>query len=332
MKELNPKYIPMIQAMCPKAFRADASREDAGEALVIQRSLDHIEQKITEVMYAELRALRFVPTIPGIDPGNKTYTFSVMDKVGKAAVAAERGMDLPRVDAFITENTSGIKTYGASYGYTTQELREISAAAARGLSINLETLRGNICAETIARKIDEVVAFGEVTDARIKGFLNNPSVTVDVAPAAWSTLSPEELLDELYALADTQLIVSKEVFNPNAILLPTEHHRMVYNIPLGTAGNQTVLGFFLKAMQDAGRQMSVESWPLLALADEDRNGPRAVAYKRDVEVAGAIVPMAFQAQPPQPKGLEWVIPCEGICGGTAVKQPLGMYYRDGLNG
>jgi hypothetical protein len=76
--------------------------------------------------------------------------------------------------------------------------------------------------------------------------------------------------------------------------------------------------------------VTVESWPLLSTADAGRTGPRAVAYKRSVDVAGAVVPLAFQSQPPQAQGLEWLIPCEGVCGGAAVKQPLGMYYRDGL--
>jgi hypothetical protein len=331
-EKLNPKYAPLLGAVCPKAFRQDATREDAGETLVIQRALDHIETNVTEVMYAELRALRFIPTIPGIDPGKRSYTFFVQDKVGDAGEGGGTGRDLPRVDAFLTENTSGMKTIGAEYAFTTEELRELAAAAKLGLNINLETLRSKLVAEFLARKIDSLLAFGDPNDSRIKGFLNNANVTVDSASAAWSTLTPEELLAELYALADTQLIVSKEVFSPDVILLPTSHHRLVYNTQFGISGNTTVLGFFLRALADAGRKMSVESWPRLALADAGRTGPRAVSYVRDVEIAGAIVPLPFAAQPPQPRGLEWVVPCEAVCGGVAVKQPLGMYYRDGLDG
>lgn len=97
----------------PDRYSQLATRFDAGESVVIARSLDHVEQKITEVMYAELRALKLVPTIPGIDPGAKTYTFMVMDRVGQAEPSSERGKDLPRADVFLTENTSGIKSYGA---------------------------------------------------------------------------------------------------------------------------------------------------------------------------------------------------------------------------
>ena len=307
-----------------------ATRFDAGESVVSARSLDHVEQKITEVMYAELRALKLVPTIPGIDPGAKTYTFMVMDRVGQAEPSSERGKDLPRADVFLTENTSGIKSYGAQYGYTTQELREIAMAASRGVNIQLDVARAESAAKMIARKIDNVVAFGDPIDTRIKGFLNNASVTVDAAVGTWSGLTPEQLLAELYALANQQVIVSKEIFSPDVILLPTTQHLLVGTTPYGTAGLKTVLQFFNEAMANMGRHVTVESWPLLSTADAGRTGPRAVAYKRSVDVAGAVVPLAFQSQPPQAQGLEWLIPCEGVCGGAAVKQPLGMYYRDGL--
>jgi len=307
-----------------------ATRFDAGEQVVIARSLDHVEQRITEVMYTELKALRYVPTIPGIDPGAKTYTFAVMDRVGRAAAAAERGKDLPRADVFLTENTSAIKPYGAMYAYTTQELREIAMAAKRGMNLQLDVARAETAMKMIARKIDSVVAFGETNDSRIKGFLNNSNVAVGAAAGTWSGLTDLELLAELFALANDPVTASKEVFVPDTILLPVAQWQLVGTTPYGTAGLKTVLEFFNDAMKNMGRQVAVEPWPLLATADAGLTGPRAVSYVRSADVVGAIVPLAFQAQPPQAQGLEWQIPCEGLCGGAAVKQPLGVYYVDGL--
>jgi len=305
-------------------------RADAGETAVIARSLDHIEQRITEVMLAELRALKLVPVIPGVDPGAKTYTFTVLEVFGQAAASSERGKDLPRSSEALTEVTSGIKGYGAKYAYTQQELREIAYAASRGLSIALDTVRADACAKMIARKIDSVVAFGDPLDTRIKGFLNNANVAVTASPMAWGDMSPEELLAALISLANDRMIASKEVFVPDTIALPTDHWTLVGTTPLGIAANKTVLQFFNEAMDAMGRKVEVVSWPLLATADAGRTGPRAVAYKRDVNMVGAIVPLAFQASPPQAKDLEFEIPCEGICGGTAVKVPMSMEYRDGI--
>ncbi len=305
-------------------------RADAGETAVIARSLDHLEQRVTEVMFAELRALKLVPVIPGIDPGAKTYTFVVQEVFGQAAVSSERGKDLPRSSESLTEVTSGIKGYGAMYAYTQQELREIAYAAARGLSLALDTVRADAAARMIARKIDDVVAFGDPLDTRIKGFLNNANVAVTASPMAWDDMTPEELLAALISLANDRMTTSKEVFTPDTIALPTAHWTLVGTTPLGLAANKTVLAFFNESMEAMGRKVEIVSWPLLATANAGRTGPRAVAYKRDVDMVGAIVPLAFQASPPQARGLEFEIPCEGICGGCAVKVPMSMEYRDGI--
>lgn len=305
-------------------------RFDAGETAVVARSLEHVEQQVLETMFAELRSLRFIPTIPGIDAGATAYTWYRMDYAGEAARTGDRGKDLPRVDLQLVSQYSHIASYGAAYGYTVSELRQIALAAKNGLNVQLDTMRASKAAEVIARKIDSVVAFGDPEDERIKGVLNNDEVDLDTILAPWSGLGAVALVDELFALANVNLIASKEAVQPDTILLPTAQFLQVQRTPIGSNADRSVLSYFMQSMTDSQRVMNVASWPLLAAADVARTGPRAVSYKRDVSVVGAIVPMPFQSQPPQPEGLEFVIPCEGLCGGGVVKQPLGMYYRDGL--
>lgn len=305
-------------------------RLDAGETAVVARSLEHVEQSILETVVAELRSLRFIPTIGGIDPGARLYTWYRSTFVGEAARTGDLGRDLPRVDGSLQAQHTNIASYGAAYGFTVQELREIALAARNGLNIQLDTMRANKAAEVIARKIDNVVAFGDPEDATIKGALNAAEVSIGAAAGVWSGLTAAQLMDELFAMANANLIVSKETMQPDTILLPTAQMLQVTRTPLGTNADRSVLSYFMESMQNAQRPMNVASWPLLNTADAARTGPRAVAYKRDVNVVGAIVPMPFQSQPPQARDLEFVVPCEGICGGAAVKQPLGMYYVDGL--
>jgi len=312
------------------ATGAPAQRLDAGETAMVARSLEHVEQRVLETVVAELRALKYIPTIAGIDPGARLYTWYRATKVGEAVRTGDRGKDLPRVDAKLEAMYSTIGSYGASYGYTVQELREIALAARNGINLQLDTLRTQLAAEVIARKIDNVVAFGDPDDATIKGALNNPEVTVGAAAGVWSGLTAQQLVDELFALANVQLLVSKETMMPDTILLPTTQLLLVQKMPYGINNDRSVLSYFMQSMRDAQRTMNIASWPVLALADAELDGPRAVSYRRDENVIGAIVPMPFQSQPPQAEGLEFIVPCEGICGGAVVKQPLGVYYRDGL--
>lgn len=308
-------------------------RFDAGETAVVARSLEHVEQQVLETMFAELRSLRYFPTIPGIDAGATLYTWYRMNYAGEAARTGDRGKDLPRVDLQLVSQYSNIASYGAAYGYTVSELRQIALAAKNGLNVQLDTMRASKAAEVIARKIDSVVAFGDPEDSTISGVINNAEVIASshtVAGTAWADLAePSDLLDELFLLANVNLIASKEAIQADTILLPTAQFLQVQRTPIGANADRSVLSYFMQSMTDSQRMMNVASWPLLNTGNGS-GGTRAVAYKRDVSIVGAIVPMPFQSQPPQPEGLEFVIPCEGLCGGGVVKQPLGMYYRDGV--
>jgi len=308
-------------------------REDSGESAVIQRALDYVSARATQVMYPELRAARFVPAISEIPLGPRTYTFTVQDRQGVAERVTGSGKSLPRANTTLSEVTVGIGSYGAAYHYTTEELRAFSYAAGtgRGPALSIDTERANTSQLMIARKLDSVIAFGDPLDSRIKGFLNDSSVTVSTAAINWNNATFAELLGELVSLANDPVTVSKETFKPDTILLPTAYLQRVQEV-MNPLGNKSVLQAFNDAMQAAGRNVSVESWPLLATADAAGTGPRAVSYVRDVEVVGSIIPAMFIAQAPVLDGLEWKIACEGICGGAAIKAPLGVYYRDGLNG
>jgi len=324
---VNPRYAALIAGVSA----AQPLREDAGETAIIQRGLDYVQKQATEKAYAELRALQFVPVLSDVPVGASTVTWVLKDRAGIATRTGGKGGDLPRGNISLSENTTPIVNYGSEYAYTTAELRAFDYynGQGRGPAINLDTARGEVAAEMIARKIDRVVGFGDTEDSRIKGFANNSNVTVSAATATWATLTWEEMLDELFQLANNPVTVSKEVFRPNAILLPTAQWMLV-STTYNSLGTKTVLELFNDAMRAQGRNISVESWPLLATADAAGTGPRAISYVKDAEVVGAVVPFMFLAQPPQPRGLEWVIPCEGACGGAIVKQPLGVYYRDGL--
>lgn len=319
---LRPKYRHVVSTL--------GYREDAGEAAVIQRALDYVEMRATETMYPELRALRFFPTL-NVPLGARTFTFTVKDRVGRARRTGGAGKDMPRANISLSENTSAVAGYGAMYAWTTDEMRAFSFANAngRGPAINLDTERADTCQQMIARCIDSVVAFGDPDDVRIKGVLNNANVTVSAAVGTWASLTWEELLFELFALANNPITVSRETFKPDTILVPTAQ-MLLLSTTYNTLGSKSVLELFNESMRAQGRNVTVESWPLLDTADAAGTGPRAVSYVRNESVVGAIVPALFIAQPPQFVSLECQIHCEGISGGGVVKAPLGMYYRDGL--
>lgn len=318
----KPKYINFAHSL--------GYREDAGETAVIQRALDFVEARATDVMYPELRAARFFPAID-VALGARTFTFVVKDRVGRAKRTSGRGGDLPRSNITLSENTSAVAGYGSMFGYTTSELRAFAFASSqgRGPAISIDTERADVAAEMIAREMDSVIAFGDPDDTRIRGAVNNSNVTISAAAGVWSGLTFDQLVSEMMALANNPIITSRETFTPDTILLPTAQWMRLSTV-YNAQGTKSVLEIFNDTMTAMSRKMTVESWPLLATADAPLTGPRAISYVRDTKVVGSVVPLLFSMLPPQPRGLEWEIPCEGECGGAVVKAPLGMYYRDGI--
>ncbi len=305
-----------------------SQRFDADESAVLARELESIEKVVTQVRYPDLKSLLFVPLISGIDPGAETYTWRLQDKVGSAKIMANRGDDLPRVDISMSENYTPIRTIGNKFDYTTQELRAFNLARARGSSIALDQERAKAARLMIDRQIDSMVASGVSAVSGLTGFLNNTNVNI-IAPAVggWATATPGQMLQDLQKLEKAVYTQSKEMMPADTILLPLNQYALAAQTPLGVNNDKTVLQFFLA---NALSVKNVEPWYLLTNAGAGGSVDRAVAYRRDVMVCGAVVPLLFEQQPPQARDLGFDIPCEARCGGTVVRFPLGMAYMDSL--
>lgn len=321
--DARPQYLHLVNTL--------GFRQDANESALIARALDYVASRATEVMYAELKALRFFPIISEVPLGAKTFTFAVLDVTGQAERVTGRGNNLPRAGVKLDEVTAAIASYGAAYGWTTEELRAFDYANGngRGPALALDTKRADVAMKMIARKLDSIVAFGDDDDARITGALNNSNVYVGTVGYNWLLVGTtyDQMLSDLLTLANYVVTNSKEVFKPDTILLPTAH-LLAIQAKQNAQGTRSVLQAFNDAMEAAGRNVAVESWPLLATANAAGTGPRAMAYVRDPELIGSIVPAAFIAQPPQARDLEWVVPCEGVCGGAAVRVPVSCVYYE----
>lgn len=306
-------------------------RFDAGESAAPARALEHVEQQITDVLYAETKALEYVPMITGVDPGADTFTWRQSDEVGDAEENSDRADDIYDVDVLLEEFSSGIKSIAVQYGYSTQELRAVALAARRGVELQLDSARADVAMRVLARRIDNRVAFGDPrSNNTIRGFLNAASIPTRAAAGAWSSLSADALANELFAMVNAVTVATRETILPDTILLPMAQMNLVLQTKISTTADKTVLTYFSETMRAAGRPIDVRCWPLLDLANAGRNGPRAVCYKRDPSMLGAVVPIAAEAQAPQQMGLRFVVPIEARCGGTIVRRPSSAVYTDGI--
>ena len=97
------------------------SAEDA--SVFFARELDYVKSQSYDVVYPKLTALNIFPVSSEVDPGAVTITYYSYDKVGLAKIISNYATDLPRADVKGKPTTAIIKSIGASYGYSIQEMR-----------------------------------------------------------------------------------------------------------------------------------------------------------------------------------------------------------------
>lgn len=299
-----------------------AVRLDAGETAALARQLEFIYAKTYDVRYAELKARRFIPVDTSVDPGAEFYTYRQWDMMGMAQIIANYADDLPRVDTLAKEYPAPIKSLGASYGYSIQDLRRSAMAGSQ-----LDARRAKAARRAHEQAVDEIAAFGNA-DAGLGGFTNNANVPL-VAPdnAPWSSATALEILADLNKLSNSIVLTTLETFEPDTLLLDTASFQLINTLPMSTTGDadKTVLRFFL----DNNPYISnVDQWT--KLTDAGAAGvTRLVCYKRDPEVVELVIPQEFEQFPPQARNLEFVIPTHNRIGGVSVRYPLAMAYMDG---
>ena len=136
-----------------RAMRFD-SAEDA--SVFFARELDFIKAQTYDVLYPEFTALKLFPQSSEVDIGAETITFYSYDKTGMAKIIQNYATDLPRADTKGKPTTVPVKSIGASYGYSVQEMRG-SRMAGKSLDIR----KGDAVKYVIDREINRIAWSGD---------------------------------------------------------------------------------------------------------------------------------------------------------------------------
>jgi hypothetical protein len=233
--------------------------------------------------------------------------------------------DLPDVSVRGEKFSSNVEGIGASYHYTTQDLR---AAAFAGMPLTNKL--ASAAGMSIERKMDQAAALGQ-TELGMFGFAKHPNVPVDTAAdngsgsTLWSAKTADQILADLLTLTNTMWEATLELYAPDTLILPTSLYSLIARKLTGVDVKQTVLNVF-KAT-DVHIQ-NVYSWNRLEGAADD-GGARIVAYKRSTDVLEAAVPMEMIQHEPEKRNLKFWVPMEARFGGVIVYKPLAMRYLDG---
>jgi len=300
---------------------------DAAENIFFERQLEQVRNKTYDIKYAALKARMLIPVDNSVDPGAETVKYEQFDEVGQAKIINSYADDLPRVDIKAKEFRQPIKSIGVGFGYSTQELR-----AAKFAGKPLEARRATTTRRAVEQTIDRIAATGDAANGLL-GLLNQPNALVFAVPnnaggtsAHWADKSPDEILADLNGIVNLIVSTTKEIEQPDTLLLPVDQYTLISSTPRSANSDTTILKYFLTNNPFIH---AVEPWAKLSGVGSGSTD-RMVAYRRDPDALQLIISMEFTQYPPQPKGLAFEIPCEARCGGVQVYYPLSICYGDGI--
>lgn len=291
------------------------------DGIWLSRELETIESRVFEKKYADIVYPQLLPVdTTTVDNASDTYTYRMVDRVGKFRVIQDRAKDLPRVDVFRKETTMKVVSIAASYGYTVQETR-----AARRQGYGLQEQRVQAVRRAYEEKVQDVGLFGDST-VGIEGFFNNSNVDKLNVTQTWisTTATPDEQL-KLLNTAVTHIVKGTNmVERPNTIAMAYEDFNVLSTTPRSATSDTTVLQYFLE--NDPYISQIIPLNELDEFGGANKN--RMVLYNRDPEKLRLHIPQALEFFPPERTKLEYEVASHARVMGTTIYYPKSVLYVD----
>lgn len=305
-------------------------RWDAKYTAALDLQLEHLRAQTYDIKYPTLKARMLIPVDTSVDPGAESIAYHQWDEYGMADIIANYANDLTMVDTLAEKFTSPVEGVGKAYQYSIQDLRRAAMSGNQ-----LDQRRARACRRAIELRIDDIAAVGNAK-AKLKGFVNNSNVTIlattsDGTSARWvqgrtTAKAPALIKADMHAAVSQIWTATKQVHQPNTILLPTTEYSHISQTQVGLENQQTILKSF---MENNPMITDVDFWYKLDDASAT-SGPRMVTYQRDPEVLQLVIPQDFEQLPPQAANLSFKVPCHARIGGVVIYYPLAIAYTDGL--
>lgn len=306
----------------PKHFNMDAN-----ESIFFARQLNHIKAKLYNTAFPEFKARKLLPVDFSAGPGATTITYRQYTEIGMAKIIANYAKDLPNCSVKGKEFTSPVRSLGASYGYSIQDVRSAQMAG-----VDLKGMEANSAKRGILQKENSIAYFGD-TENGLAGFLNNANLSTAAAPAdgvgattTFSTKSPDMIIRDITDMINDIKTVTKGVEMANTVLLAVSTYTLLATTPRSTNSDTTILDFLKKVCPE------ITLWDWLPELETAGTGSTvmAVAYNRNPDKISLEIPSDFEQFPEQPVGLTWEVPCHERVGGVIMYYPLAANSIYGL--
>ncbi len=314
-----------------------SSNMDSDSTVFFARQLEYVKAKTYDKRYPELKARALLPVSNEGGPGIDSITYYQYDMFGLAKLIGAIANDLPRADIRGKMFTAPVHEAGDSYGYT---LRDIARARFAGLP--LEQRKANAALRAIEELVNRIAWFGDA-DHNLPGFFSQPNVPAEAVAntgtgntTQWVNKSPNQILFDMNACANSVLDNTKGVEQPDTLLLPLSQFNYVSSTPRSDLSDTTILDFFLennpyiKNVEWLNELKYNPAIPGSGASLLGFNEDMMIAYRRDPDKIELRIPQDFEQLPVEPRGLEFIINCHLLIGGCVMAYPLSANFAYGL--
>jgi hypothetical protein len=304
--------------------------DNYNEGAFLADQLQHIIPGVLRKPYAEIVYPRICPVSFEVDPGATSIKRTIWDRTGNYDLISDAADDLPVSGVKVGEIVNETREFGGSFQYTQSEL-----LSAKMAGVALTSERADAVRDAYERRNNITCLFGRAGTG-LRGMLNHPAIDRVVVTGnssdAWfndPNTTPQQMLDLLNFGVTQMRVNSKQIENPNTVLMGESDHRIVSTTCRSSTDNTSVLELFMK--QNPGIT-SVEPINELDPANSGGNlsARRMLFYRKDPVKGKFHITLPLTFLPPQPKNLKFIVPSMSKLGGFIPEFPLAfLYIEDG---
>lgn len=329
-------YDALIKSQIPQSLVENKAMrfDDAEDASVFfARELDYIKAQSYDVEYPEFTALSLFPISNEVNPGAETVTYYSYDKTGLAKIISNYATDLPRADAKGKPTTAYVKSVGASYGYSVQEMR-----ASRMAGKSLDVRKAEAARYSVDYLLNKIAWAGDKDNGLIGVLSEDNDIPLYTVPNGasgrtdWASKTADEILADINGMQKQVARTTKNVERPDTLAVAADVYIDISTRQIPNTG-YTVLRFllenapYLKEVVPAA-ELQADSLETNPYASQSKNV--ALLFKKDARKFTIEHALPFYQYPLQAKGLEIEVPCEARTAGAIIYYPLSALIAVGV--
>jgi len=300
---------------------------DAAETIFFMNELNRMKTTLYDRPLPILKANELIPVSRTTDPGAETVTYTMYDRTNNGKVISNYADDLPTVEVMGKIATNPIRSFGASFIISVQDL-----AAARFASKDIFGMKARAALESHLVWMNNTAFFG-IAECGLNGWLNNPYISSQPvegdtsAHRLWTykeVTDPMLIVRDLNEIAHATELTSDGLYVADTIVMPLAQYTLIQGLRIGSGSDLTVLEYFSRNNPN----VSIEWANELKGAFGSLDG--MIAYRKREDDFWQEIPLDFQMLTPQWKSLAYQIPCHSRHGGTIVARPETQVIRTGI--